>query len=117
MNRMLSPCKFVINNLKNNMKKTILSISCLIIAFMANAQVPVPTYQWAKNMGGTSDDYGLSVTTDASGNVYTAGFFQGTADFDPSSATLSFSSAGSDDIFISKLDASGNLVWAKKFGS
>lgn len=99
------------------MKKTILSISCLIIAFMANAQVPVPTYQWAKNMGGTSDDYGLSVTTDASGNVYTAGFFQGTADFDPSSATLSYSSSGSDDIFISKLDGSGNLVWAKKFGS
>jgi hypothetical protein len=68
-------------------------------------------------MGGTSDDFGLSVTADAAGNVYTTGFFQGTADFDPSAATLSFSSAGSDDIFISKLDASGNLVWAKKFGA
>lgn len=97
------------------MKKTLLSLSCLMMAYMAHAQVP--TYQWAKNMGGTADDYGLSVTTDASGNVYTAGFFQGTADFDPSSATLSFSSAGSDDIFISKLDVSGNLVWAKKMGA
>jgi hypothetical protein len=99
------------------MKKTLLSLSCFMLAFMAHAQTPVPTYQWAKNMGGTSDDYGLSVTTDASGNVYTAGFFQGTADMDPSSATLNLSSSGSDDIFISKLDASGNLLWAKKFGA
>lgn len=99
------------------MKKTLLSIGCLVIAFMAHAQAPVPTLQWAKNMGGSSDDFGLSVAMDASGNVYTTGFFQGTADLDPSSASFNVSSAGSDDIFISKLDASGNLVWAKKMGA
>jgi len=71
---------------------------------------------WAKGMGGTDYDYGKSITTDASGNVYTTGYFQGTANFDPSGGTYNLTSAGDYDIFIQKIDASGNLVWAKKMG-
>jgi hypothetical protein len=73
-------------------------------------------FVWAKAMGGTSEDYGRSITTDASGNVYTTGTFRGTADFDPSSGTTNLTSAGNQDIFIQKLDASGNLLWAKAMG-
>ncbi len=71
---------------------------------------------WAKSMGGLSQDISYSITTDATGNVYSTGFFQGTADFDPGVGVFNLGSAGGVDIFISKLDASGNFVWAKKIG-
>ena len=73
-------------------------------------------FLWAKAMGGTSYDYGKSIALDASGNVYTTGYFNGTADFDPSAGTFNLTSAGSDDIFISKLEPSGNFLWAKRMG-
>ena len=75
-----------------------------------------PTLTWAKQLGSTSNDYGNSVFVDASGNVYTSGSFQGTVDFDPGAGVSNLTSAGSDDIFVSKLDASGNFVWAKAMG-
>jgi alpha-tubulin suppressor-like RCC1 family protein len=71
---------------------------------------------WAKRFGGSSDDSGRSIAVDSSGNVYTTGYFQGTVDFDPGAATTNLTSAGSDDIFISQLDLSGNLIWAKRIG-
>ena len=73
-------------------------------------------YVWVKQIGGASIDFGESVFLDASGNVYTTGGFQGTVDFDPNAATFNLSSAGDFDVFISKLDALGNFLWAKKLG-
>ncbi len=73
-------------------------------------------FVWAKQMGGTSTEVGYSITVDASENVYTTGLFQGIADFDPGVGTVNLTSAGQDDIFVSKLDASGNLVWVKQMG-
>jgi len=73
-------------------------------------------FMWAKQMGGFSFDIGYSIVVDGSGNVYTTGYFQGTVDFDPGAGTLNMTSAGGRDIFISKLDASGNFMWAKQMG-
>ncbi len=73
-------------------------------------------FVWAKAMGGSSDDYGISIAVDASGNVYTTGYFTNTTDFDPGADTFSVVSAGSRDIFISKLDSAGKFVWAKVMG-
>ena len=73
-------------------------------------------FVWAKGMGGSSPDFGNSIAVDASGNVYTTGNFKGTADFDPGAATVNLTSSGSEDIFVSKLDASGNFVWARGMG-
>jgi hypothetical protein len=71
---------------------------------------------WAKAMGGPDEDGGTSISTDAAGNVYITGNFEGTADFDPNAGVSNLTSAGSDDIFVTKLDAAGNLVWAKAMG-
>jgi len=88
----------------------------LIVAIIAMVQVNnAQVFEWAKKMGGTNYDMGHSIAVDASGNVYTIGQFQGIADFDPGAGTANLTSSGSNDIFISKLDASGNFVWVKQF--
>ncbi|NOQ72522.1 MAG: T9SS type A sorting domain-containing protein [Crocinitomix sp.] len=72
---------------------------------------------WAKAIRGSSNNIGSSIATDLSGNVYTAGSLIGTADFDPGVGVHNLASAGNNDIFIQKLDASGDFVWAKRMGS
>ena len=86
------------------------------LLLLATINLNAQTLEWAKGMGGTSNDYGRSIALDASGNVYTAGYFYGTADFDPGAEIYNLTSAGSADIFISKSDASGNFVWARDMG-
>lgn len=76
---------------------------------------PDGTLLWAKSMGSEFGDYGTKITTDTDGNVYLTGVFQDVADFDPGEGELLLTSAGSLDIFIVKLDAHGELVWAKQF--
>ncbi|MCH8904428.1 MAG: T9SS type A sorting domain-containing protein [Bacteroidetes bacterium] len=71
---------------------------------------------WAKSMGATQSDVGVAITTDASGNVYVTGFYKDTVDFDPGAATFNLTSNGLYDVFIQKLDASGNFIWAKSVG-
>lgn len=74
-------------------------------------------YSWAAQLGGASVDVGQSIALDVSGNVYTVGRFSSTADFDPGNGTASLTSAGVEDVFISKLSSSGTFVSAHKFGA
>jgi uncharacterized delta-60 repeat protein len=71
---------------------------------------------WAKRMGGTGDDYGFNVILDTNSDIYLTGTFQNIADFDPSTSTYNLTSAGGDDIFVSKLDNNGNFILAKGMG-
>jgi hypothetical protein len=73
-------------------------------------------FLWAKSFGGPGEDFGYSVVVDASGNVITTGRFEGTVDFDPGAGTSISTSEGSGDIFIEKLDPSGDLIWMRTFG-
>ncbi|MEN7548783.1 SBBP repeat-containing protein [Rapidithrix thailandica] len=75
-----------------------------------------PSFQWAKSMGGVSNDYGQTIAVDSEGNVYTTGYFQGTVDFDPGPGSSNLTSNGANDIFVQKLDGDGNFVWAKSMG-
>ncbi len=70
---------------------------------------PNGDFLWARQLGGATDDEGFAIDVDDSGNVYTTGYFQGSADFDPSPSTFMLSGGGA---FISKLDSMGNFVWA-----
>jgi hypothetical protein len=78
---------------------------------------PAGDFVWAKRMGGTNFDEAYSIATDAEANVYITGYFHDTVDFDPGTGTFNLTSAGYEDIFISKLDSSGNFLWACRIGS
>lgn len=95
--------------------KHILFIVFAVFSFTFNAQSP--TFQWAKGIRGSSIEYGYSIAVDKSGNVYTTGTFTGTTDFDPGPGNFSITSIGYRDIFISKIDAGGNFLWAKDIGT
>ncbi len=75
-----------------------------------------PTFQWAKTFGGLLNDEGNSITVDPLGNVYTTGYFISTVDFDPGPGIFNLTSTGARDVFISKLDAGGNFIWAIQLG-
>jgi hypothetical protein len=69
---------------------------------------------WAIRQGGPQEEVSYGVTTDQKGNVYTAGYFSGTVDFDPGPGSYPLTAAGSgEQTYISKVDASGKLLWAK----
>ena len=73
-------------------------------------------FVWVKSISGTSDVLVTSIALDASANIYCTGHYFGTGDFDPGLTTYTLASAGSDDIFMLKLDATGNFIWAKSMG-
>ncbi|MCK5847442.1 MAG: T9SS type A sorting domain-containing protein [Bacteroidales bacterium] len=51
-----------------------------------------------------------------SGQIYIAGTFQDSVDIDPEATTHMLYSNGEYDVFILKLSANGNFLWAKSFG-
>lgn len=73
--------------------------------------------RWARSLGGTSDEYAVCLERDFAGNIYLAGNFSGTADFDPGPAVYNLTAASPlRDLFISKFDATGAFLWAKRAG-
>lgn len=89
----------------------------LIISSLLAFTCPAQTLLWAKSMGGPASEYPIAMAVDAQGGVYTTGYFQNIADFDPGPGTFTLAEAGGNDVYISKLDASGNFVWAKRIGN
>lgn len=89
-----------------------------LLLFIASSvlQAQTHSFDWAKSIGGGLNDQGRDITTDALGNLYVTGVYQGTVDFDPGVNTYNLVSAGGYDGYLLKLDTGGNFVWAKSFG-
>lgn len=70
---------------------------------------------WVRVFGGELGDTGYGVDIDLNGNVVVTGQFRGTIDFDGIEFTSTPLDGGglSYDTFILKLDAAGNVLWAK----
>jgi hypothetical protein len=67
------------------------------------------TRQWVKLLGTASNDYGLGVATDASGNIYVTGETSG----DLGGET----NKGGRDVFLARYDGSGTRQWVKLLGT
>lgn len=101
---------------KNFMKLT--QTFLFLILFTPFSYAQEPTFDWVGSFAGESIDVAYSITTDADGNSYTTGYFQGTVDFDPGPGVFELEANGiADDVFITKLNNLGELVWAKSVGS
>ena len=65
-------------------------------------------FLWAKQFGSTGIDYLWDAAADGLGNVYTVGQTAG---------SLWHTNAGSNDIFVTKHDTTGNLQWIRQIGT
>ncbi|TNE80278.1 MAG: T9SS type A sorting domain-containing protein [Bacteroidetes bacterium] len=70
-------------------------------------------YSWLKQIGGTSVEWGLSLSVDANRNIYATGAYTGNVDFDPDTGVHTLAGIGNRDIFILKLDSNGHHLWAR----
>ncbi|MBK7937835.1 MAG: SBBP repeat-containing protein [Lewinellaceae bacterium] len=69
-------------------------------------------FLWAKSIGGPSEDAGVDIALDASGNIHTTGNFFGLTDFDPGSDTLNLFPGFGPGAYLHKMDSAGHLIWA-----
>jgi hypothetical protein len=69
-----------------------------------------PIFQSVSEVGAKFTEY------DKFGNLYTAGDFEVITDFDPGPPTKTLSPVGGPDIFITKTNPAGALIWAKSIG-
>lgn len=71
---------------------------------------------WSKSITTSSgNSAGGSLAVDGTGNVFVAGSFWGTYDFDPGPKTNNVSSGPSQSAFTLKLDTNGNFKWVSPF--
>lgn len=96
--------------------KYFLFLFLLFISILKLSAQQTAMLEWANRTGGTGADQARDMAVDAAGNVYSFGYYTGTVDFDPGTGVSNLTAVGSNDMFISKMDANGNLVWAKSLG-
>lgn len=101
----------------HNVLQRLLAATAFLFCLVSPAAQAEPAYQWTLVSGGANTDSAESVAVDGQGNVYHAGSFRGTVDFDPGPGVDNKSSGGGDDIFITKTNADGSYAWAKTIGT
>jgi hypothetical protein len=85
---------------------------CIALLFNANGQQLIS----ASATQSTGHNYSLSMQEDASGNIYSTGYFSDSMIFDSLGLNFSLKSAGLYDAFVMKTNSNGKLIWAKQLG-
>lgn len=94
------------------MRATLLAIVLVITLSAIQAQSLVT----AEIFHGNDSQITPTVTTDSEQNIICATGFWANLDADPGPGTLLFTAFGSQDVAITKLDPSGNLIWSRQLG-
>ncbi len=74
-------------------------------------------YVWSFTLGGTSLDRLNHISIDALGNILVTGYYKGTVDFNPGTATFNMTSSTNNDAYLAKYTTLGSFVWAASLGS
>jgi len=74
-------------------------------------------FEWVNQYGSVDLDNVGDVEVDDSGNIHLTGGFGNTIDFDTGIGVFNSNPTGIRDIFVLKLDNTGNLIWVKHTGS
>lgn len=73
------------------------------------------SYQWTKTFGGDDEEVGFRLTKNAAGDIFIAGHFQGTVDFNPGPGedihTAIPRGLQQDNLFVSKYNSDGSYAW------
>ena len=74
-------------------------------------------YGWSRRMGGAGADTARAVAVDSSGGIYVTGYFEQTVDFRADfGGNNTKTSAGNQDIFITKVSPDGTYAWTRRMG-
>ena len=95
------------------MKTRIIFLFILLLMVNIALIAQAPEWLWAAQAGGSSTEAGSGIITDNAGSIYVTGSFYSTATF----GSYSITSAGGFDIFVAKMDATGNWLWAVSAGA
>ncbi|MEM6403535.1 MAG: SBBP repeat-containing protein [Cyanobacteria bacterium P01_D01_bin.116] len=68
--------------------------------------------EWSKGFGNNLSDTGNGIGLDKAGNIYITGSFEDSITF----GGTTLNSNGESDVFIAKLDNSGEILWAQNLG-
>lgn len=72
---------------------------------------------WVKNVGGTGFILGREISTDLDKNIFVAGKFSDTVDFDPGVGVYNVSAMNTYyNAYVVKLDSSGEFLWVNHYG-
>jgi hypothetical protein len=99
-----------------NLKTTLLT---LLVTLGLTASTTAQNFNWVKQISGSNTsvfDVGQFVKKDISGNYIIAGNYTGTIDVDPGLGVFNLTASGNQDIYIVKLNPSGNFLWGKSVG-
>lgn len=92
-------------------------LTLILTAFNSVYFAQTPSFEWVQTFGNQESESGKALAVDSQNNVYTAGNFKGTLDFDPGTGVTNLYSGGGNNGFIQKLNPAGGFIWAKVFPS
>ena len=82
-----------------------------VIYFATLLKYNAQTFPWATSATGSGTDEGIAICNDVNGNVFVTGQFTSPV---ITFGTYTLSNSGSSTVFLTKYNANGNVLWAKK---